>query len=125
MPFLRSKRLRSGWRTSSSSLQSRSLKPNLPVLQKNMWLFNRISQYSLFECLFSAVLKAHAVEIALENLKGRLGERCPSFSLVSECDECAHHHGARCSVDVFVSEAFFLKASPDCNTIIFDARKYQ
>ena len=87
-----------------------------------MWLFNRISQYSLFECLFSAVLKAHAVEIAIENLKGRLGERFPSFSLVSEW---AHHRGARRSVDVFVSEAFFLKASPDCNIIIGDARKYQ
>lgn len=31
------------------------------------------------------MLKAHAVEIALENLKGRLGERSPSCSLVSEC----------------------------------------
>lgn len=70
----------------------------------------------------STVLKAHAVEIALENLKGRLGERFPAFSLVSEC---AHHHRARHSVDVSVAEAFVLKASPDCNTIICDARKYQ
>ena len=45
-----------------------------------LWLFNCISQYLLCECLVSTVLKAHAVEIALENLEGRLGERFPAFN---------------------------------------------